>query len=288
MTDGDGPVRSPLRYPGGKSRVAKLFADYMPRHAEYREIFFGGGAVFFHKAKAESSWLNDLHPGLYAFWVALRDHYDAFAALCEEQEGDLRELFNYWASRRDLMTAHDDHAIVERAVQYFFINRTVWSGRVVYDPTRQSRLYFSNPQGWSRLDRRLAHLKRVSEKLQGTKITCLPFEYCLDDALPGTFIYCDPPYMRDSLCSRTDKLYDKEFPVEAHELLARLLAKSKARVMVSYDDCPETRKLYRSKRWRIEELKWKYCGRHAVSKEDKARNIKEKKVLGNELLIMNY
>lgn len=289
MSDTDHtPLKSPLRYPGGKSRVAKIFLPYCPDHAEYREVFLGGGAVFFHKPKAPANWLNDLHPGLYAFWVALRDHYEPFAALCRQQTGDLREAFDYWTERRELMMATGDDSLVERAVQYFFINRTVWSGRVVYDPTRRSRLYFSNPQGWGDLEKRLARVQKVSQKLQGVRITCLPFEYCLDEAAQDGFIYCDPPYMRDSLCARTDKLYDKEFPLEAHHLLARLLSKCKAKVMVSYDDCEETRALYAAKRWRIVELQWKYSGRYAVTKEDKEQNVKEKKVTGNELLIMNY
>jgi DNA adenine methylase len=281
-------LRSPLRYPGGKARVAKLFSEYIPEHAEYREVFAGGAALFFFKPRAESDWLNDLHPGLYALYVSLRDRFEQFAELCREQQGDLRSIFGYWAGRKDLMVATGEESVVERAVQYFYINRTVWTGRVIYDPTRRSRLYFSNPEGWSNLDKRLAHLARISQKLQGAKITCLPFEYCLADVSKRTFMYCDPPYMRDSVCPRTDKLYDKEFTLEAHELLARLLSKSKAKVMVSYDDCPETRKLYGSKPWRIVELQWKYCGRYAMTNENKAGQIKEKKVTGNELLILNY
>ena len=281
-------LRSPLRYPGGKSRVAKRFVEFMPEHSEYREPFVGGGSVFFAKPKAASNWLNDLHPGLYAFFAALRDHFQEFAELCRQQQGDLREVFNYWIGRRDLMTTNGGDHLVERAIQYFYINRTVWTGRVVYDPTRRSRLYFSNPEGWGNLEKRLALLGEISRKLQGVRLTCLPFEECLEGASEEAFIYCDPPYMRDSLCARTDKLYDKEFPLEAHKLLARLLTESRAKVMVSYDDCPETRELYRGAPWRIVELRWKYCGRYAMTNENKARNIKEKKVTGNELLIMNY
>ena len=40
-------------------------------------------------------------------------------------------------------------------------------------------------------------------------------------------------------------------------------------------------------RWDIIELQWKYCGRYAVSKEQKAAREKEQKVTGTELLILN-
>jgi len=285
-------LRSPLRYPGGKSRVARLLAPYIPEHEEYREIFFGGGGLFFHKPKAKHNWINDLHPGLYAFWKTLRDQFDEFEALCRKQpasnEATLRATFDYWCGRDDLMKASGDDKLLERAVQYYFINRTVWTGRVVYDPARRSRLYFSNPEGWGNLEKKLKHLRACSEKLQGVKITNLPFEQCLEGATPDTFIYADPPYYRDSLDVPTSKLYEGHFPIEAHTALRDLLAASPARAMISYDDRPEVRKLYADKAiWRLVPLEWKYCGRYAVTNDAKAKGRKEQKVSGQELLIVN-
>ena len=283
----DSPLRSPLRYPGGKTRVAKLFVPHFPDHTDYREIFAGGAAVFFHKPLAKKNWLNDLHPGLYALYVALRNHFDEFAGLCKQQDGDRRKRFNYWAvERRDLMTAAGSDHLLERAIQYYYLNRTVWGGRVVFDPRRKSRLYFSNPGGWNNLDKKLIHLGRISEKLRGVKITCQSYEKCLARATANTFIYADPPYYRESNGHITDKLYDKSFDVDCHRKLADALKKTPAKVMVSYDDCPEVRKLYKG--WCIEELQWKYCGTYAVTKDAKANGTKEKKVTGRELLILNY
>jgi len=283
------PLRSPLRYPGGKCRVARLLAPYIPPHEEYREIFFGGGGLFFHKPKAKRNWINDLHPGLYAFWKTLRDHFDEFEALCREQDAsDLRATFQKWIDRRDLMAAMGDDALVERAVQYYFINRTVWTGRVVYDPARRSRLYFSNPEGWGNLDKKLAHLRACSEKLQGVKITNLPFEQCLEGATPDTLVYADPPYYRDSLDVPTSKLYEGHFPIKAHTLLRDRLASSPARAMVSYDDRPEVRKLYADRQmWRIVPLEWKYCGRFSQTKEQRVEREQAPKVTGSELLIVS-
>jgi len=288
MTAPSDSLPSPLRYPGGKSRVAERLCRFIPPHREYREPFVGGGAIFFRKPKARKSWINDLHPGLYAFWKALRDHFEDFAHRCRQIDGSseesLRAEFLYWINRRDLMTAQGDDELLERAVQFYFINR-----RVVYDPARRSRLYFSNPGGWSRLEKRLAHLAACSRKLQGVEITQLSFEECLGDATEETFIYADPPYYRDSLDTPTSRLYEGHFTIEQHQLLRDLLARTPARVMVSYDDRPEVRDLYRDgSRWRLIPLRWKYCGRYAKTKEQRARNEKEKKVSGRELVLVNY
>ena len=40
-------VKSPLRYPGGKSKAIKQIFSYVPKFKEFREPFLGGGSVFF-------------------------------------------------------------------------------------------------------------------------------------------------------------------------------------------------------------------------------------------------
>jgi len=39
-------VKSPLRYPGGKSRALKHILPIIPKFDEFREPFLGGGSVF--------------------------------------------------------------------------------------------------------------------------------------------------------------------------------------------------------------------------------------------------
>ena len=41
-------IKSPLRYPGGKSRAVKFIAPLIPEFDEYREPFIGGGSVFIY------------------------------------------------------------------------------------------------------------------------------------------------------------------------------------------------------------------------------------------------
>ena len=41
-------IKSPLRYPGGKSRAVKLISSLVPQFDEFREPFVGGGSVFIY------------------------------------------------------------------------------------------------------------------------------------------------------------------------------------------------------------------------------------------------
>ena len=64
-------IKSPLRYPGGKSRAVKLIATLLPEFDEYREPFLGGGSVFIRAKQCfpdKKFWINDLYFELYKFW----------------------------------------------------------------------------------------------------------------------------------------------------------------------------------------------------------------------------
>jgi len=64
-------IKSPLRYPGGKSRAVELIASLLPDFDEFREPFLGGGSVFVHTKQRFSKknyWVNDLYLELFKFW----------------------------------------------------------------------------------------------------------------------------------------------------------------------------------------------------------------------------
>ena len=72
--------KSPLRYPGGKSRALKQILPLIPANiSEFREPFVGGGSVFFairslFQSRIKSYWINDLNYDLYCFWKQVRDN----------------------------------------------------------------------------------------------------------------------------------------------------------------------------------------------------------------------
>jgi len=71
-------VRSPLRYPGGKSRAVNLISSLIPPFDEYREPMVGGGSVFFYarqKFPERKFWINDLYYPLYCFWKELQSSH---------------------------------------------------------------------------------------------------------------------------------------------------------------------------------------------------------------------
>ena len=69
--------KTPLRYPGGKSRAAaKLYPKFPDHIKEFREPFLGGGSMAIHFSKCNPDtpvWVNDTYYYLYNFWVVLQD-----------------------------------------------------------------------------------------------------------------------------------------------------------------------------------------------------------------------
>ena len=65
-------LKSPLRYPGGKSRAIQQLKSLLPKEfEEYREPCVGGGSFFIYLRQVYPQlkiWINDLNPELYFFW----------------------------------------------------------------------------------------------------------------------------------------------------------------------------------------------------------------------------
>lgn len=275
-----------FRYYGGKSspHIRKLLLGYAPlEYASYREAFVGGGGLYFAIDPAKARWINDINPDLMAVYNALHDRPDEFIALCRSilpaQPGEpttprpkgtpinqrLRELFYQFL----------DDPQADRALRYFFLNRTSFEGRVVLDPARRSRTCFTNPAGWNIVSG--PALEKAAARLHDTHITCGDFEDIFTAPGDNVFIYSDAPYVRDTELGASSKLYEYGFTMADHERLASVVRRSPHQVLMSYDDHPRIRELYAGDTFRIHEAEWTYCN-----------GKKKERRVGRELIITNY
>ena len=75
-------LKTPLRYPGGKSRALTKIVPHIPdlsSYSEYREPFLGGGSVAIQISKMYPTldvWVNDLYTPLCIFWQQLQERGD--------------------------------------------------------------------------------------------------------------------------------------------------------------------------------------------------------------------
>ena len=87
-------IKSPLRYPGGKSRAVDLISTLIPEYNEFREPFVGGGSIFVYLKQRfpnKKYWINDLHHSLYKFWEICQKDIDSLVNKIWEWRNEFSE-----------------------------------------------------------------------------------------------------------------------------------------------------------------------------------------------------
>jgi len=187
-------LKTPLRYPGGKSRALSKLFQYIPDlkdYTEYREPFLGGGSVALEVGKRYphlSIWVNDLYEPLYNFWRVLQDQGT-------EMKKDLIQLKNrhcepvsakflFQESKTYLEVGEDNYW---KALSFYVVNKCSFSGL-----TESSS--FSKQASESNFSMNgIEKLTDYQALIGNWKITNLSYEQLLTDNRK-VFTYLDPPY----------------------------------------------------------------------------------------------
>jgi len=258
-------VRSPFRYPGGKMKHIKYIRPYWERvlHDEYREPFFGGGAVFFAKPKVEYNWLNDLLKDLIITLKIMADPESRLKIIgLLSNEVATKERF-------EEMKSWNPQTELEKAHRFYYINRTAYSGIMKQPNWGFHDIKSVPPRKWP--DR----VENAGRKLEGSKITSIDFLEVIEAPPDGksVFMYVDPPY-----CTSDQKrAYLHHFSLDDHLRLHEALKETEYKFCLSYDDCDQVRDLYD---WaNLYTYSWRY---HAANSSVTSRKM------GEELIITNY
>jgi len=203
-------LKTPLRYPGGKSRACTKMDVYIPDlrdYKEYREPFLGGGSVAIHITKKYPHldiWVNDLYEPLYNFWRVLQDDgYELYKRLQELKSrypdpGSAKGLF---LEAKELVN-DDSISPLYRACSFYVINKCSFSGL-----TESSS--FSKQASVSNFSMRgIEKLQGYTQIIKDWKITNLSYEQLLTDD-KKCFTYLDPPYdIKDNLYGKKGSMHN--------------------------------------------------------------------------------
>src|SRR3989344_8685914 len=103
-------IKSPLRYPGGKSKALKRILPLIPEYDEFREPMVGGGSVFFalkQKYPNKNYWINDINTELYYFWKYCKEKPDDLIAEIrkfKKKYEDGKILYKHLKLRKETLT----------------------------------------------------------------------------------------------------------------------------------------------------------------------------------------
>ncbi|MEG3438187.1 DNA adenine methylase [Pannus brasiliensis CCIBt3594] len=229
-------IKSPLRYPGGKSRAIPQIIEHLPENfSEFREPFVGGGSVFIYlkqKYPDLKIWINDLNTELYLFWKFARSN---LSELVEEIRRVKRTCTEGKALFQELTTV-EVGALSEfdRAVRFFVLNRITFSGTM--ESGGFSREAFLTRFTDSSIDR----LEKLENILKDIKITNLDYSELLEAEGKDVFIFLDPPYF----IATKSRLYGKDGNLHTgfdHELFAERMKACPHQWLITYDNSPRIR-----------------------------------------------
>ena len=269
--------KTPLRYPGGKSRALSKLFQFIPdlkNYTEFREPFLGGGSVAIEIGKRYPHidiWVNDLYEPLYNFWKVLQSDgqklRDILIQLKQRHSdpGSAKQLF---LDAKDYLAKPVGNSI-DRAVSFYVVNKCSFSGL-----TESSA--FSKQASESNFSvNGIEKLPEYSLMIKKWKITNLSYEHMLSDE-EETYIYLDPPYeIKSNLYGRKGDMH-KGFD---HDEFATICDKSTSPILISYNSSQLIRDRFDG--WTAAEFAHTYTMRSTgcYNKEQASRK---------ELVLMNY
>ena len=240
---------SPLRYPGGKGRLAAFIKRTIEvndlNDGQYVEPYAGGAAIalelLFHEYVSQI-YINDISRPIYAFWKSVLDHTDQLTRLINDTPLTVRA----WDKQKRILGNQDNHDDLALGFATFFLNRTnrsgilnggIIGGRDQSGPWKIDARY-NIPELIFRVEsiaklRRRIHLSQsdAMEFLNG-KLATWPSE---------TLIYLDPPYF-----TKGKALYFDYYTRKDHEDIATFVTKNirRQKWIVSYDNVAAIQKMY--------------------------------------------
>lgn len=239
---------SPLRYPGGKQKMAGLVDLIIKKDGRddciYIEPFAGGAGValdLLFSGRACEIVINDFDKAIYSFWKAILNETDAFLRLVEKTPITIEE----WHKQRKIYKESTRYSL-EYGFSTFFLNRTNHSGILSSGPI--GGVAQTNPQ-WkinARYNKKelIDRIQKIASKKK--QIHCYNqdvivfIERYLPQYQKRGFVYFDPPYFFNGR-----RLYKNFFTPERHKIVAnKIINDVKCNWIVSYDDVPEVTNLY--------------------------------------------
>jgi DNA adenine methylase len=240
---------SPLRYPGGKAKLAPFFKSLLRQNrlldCTYVEPFAGGGGVALSlllHGYVNDIVLNDLSAPIYSFWVAMLKDPQRF----EREILEVPLTVTEWENQRAIFRSGDAGSF-ELGFSAFYLNRTnhsgVLNGGMIGGYSQKSKYGLDARFNRQELAARVQRIAKLRDKILVTNLDAIQLlgslaSWC-EPAL--SLLYIDPPYF-----TKGRDLYYDYYTAEDHTRLSECIFDlgSTTHWIVSYDNVPAIRSLY--------------------------------------------
>ncbi|RLI00128.1 hypothetical protein DRO19_00300 [Candidatus Bathyarchaeota archaeon] len=231
------------QYFAGKQKIVKDIIMRIPRHHCYVEPFGGFCSVLLNKPLSPVEIYNDISKDVVNLLICIRDYPIQLISELEMLP------WSRWLYERLIGVLDEPFEIpdVERAAIWYYLNESTFDAMHSEKPTPGDWRRATTRNHAALFRKRWKMLLWASRRLQNVMIECRDYREVLElNDSPETFFYIDPPYYE------TDDALGISWNHNQHKELASVVSKLKGKWLITYNDHPEIRKLYR--KYKIEKI----------------------------------
>lgn len=248
------PVRPLAPYIGGKRQLARRLITLINgiEHRAYAEVFVGMGGVFLRRdQRPKCEVINDWSEDVATFFRVVQHHYLAFLDMLRWQITSRAGFEKLAAMEPSSLTD------LQRSARFLYLQRLAFGGKVA---GRGFGVVTDQPARFD-VTKLAPMIEAVHERLAGVIIERLPWSNFISRYdRPGTLFYLDPPYFGSEGDYGRD-LFDRS----QFELMAEQLRQIEGRFVLSLNDHPEVRRIFRAFDFREEKLTYTVSSGGGVS-----------------------
>ena len=281
------PYKTPLRYPGGKQRIAPFILEILAANelegGHYAEPYAGGAGVAIElllSGKVAHVHLNDSWVPLHAFWRSVLYRTEEFCRRIRDVPLTVRE----WRRQREILSRPWEFDQIDLGFGMFYLNRCNRSG-IIHDAGLIGGL---KQNGQWKMDARfprqdlIRRVEAIGAKHSAITLRNWNAERFITEHLPTlpqqSLVYCDPPYFH-----KAERLYPNHYAPKDHARIATIIQMRIDKPwLISYDYTPEILKFYSERRMFTYDLQYSaakvYKGKELIVISDGLR-LPEQSVL---------
>lgn len=238
---------SPLRYPGGKASMANLLGQIRKLNnlggLSIAEPFAGGAGASLSLLFLEETsaiHINDVDPAIHDFWWTVVNRPTPFLTKLSKTRVSMAE----WRRQREVYRSQSRASRLRRGFAAFYLNRCNRSGIIMNGGPIGGVKQIGEWKLGARYNKvgLRDRCNRIAEYSDRIQVSCSDgIEFIKTQDAKSTFFFIDPPYF-----VKGNTLYLNALDKAYHEsLAAQLKSLTDAAWVLTYDDCPEIRKMYR-------------------------------------------
>jgi len=274
---------TPLRYPGGKGKVAdyfkQIFRENLLYDGVYVEPYAGGASValsLLFNEYASKIIINDIDRSIFAFWYSVLNKTDDLCKLIK----DTPITIEIWDKQKKIQKEKNKHSLLKVGFSTFFMNRTNRSGilnaGIIGGRQQTGKWKIDARYNKSVLINRIERIALYKNKIELHNSDAVELVRDLIKTLPAkTLFYFDPPYY-----VKGKDLYLNYYEDKDHEQVATEISKvNKQKWIVTYDNVLPIKQLYNNYR------QVKYTLHYSAAKANKGEEVM---IFSNNIYIVKH